>query len=364
VDANGDGTTFATLDNPLPSQVILNAAPSPNGRDMYALVTDTSSGDSEIFEISGPQLDTTAPAIDCGAADGQWHADNVTISCTASDSGSGLADASDASFTLSTSVASGVETADAATGTRQVCDLAGNCATAGPIDGNMIDRKAPAVTCGSADGLWHNDNVTIACTASDGGSGISAADASFGLSTSVAPGSATANASTGTRSVCDAVGNCATAGPIGGNMIDRSPPVLHLPANIVTGQRSVTYTATATDDDDPSPALTCSPASGSTFPFGTTLVACKATDHAGNATTGGFSITVDPLLTLTNAVAAIGRANLKAHVKNLAQVGGNGYCSQLKVIAGELADVSPVTQAVLDGEAAVAALQRASGCSR
>lgn len=89
------------------------------------------------------KIDMTPPLIACGSADGAWHVTNVAIPCTAADSLSGLADATAASFVLTTAVAVGVETADAATGTRLVCDQAGLCATAGPVMGNRIDRAPP-----------------------------------------------------------------------------------------------------------------------------------------------------------------------------------------------------------------------------
>jgi hypothetical protein len=169
-------------------------------------------------------IDRTAPTVNCGSADGVWHAGNVTIPCTASDgSGSGLANAGDASFNLSTTVGAGDEDANAQTDSRQVCDAAGNCATAGPIAGNMIDKKAPSLTCDSPDGLWHAADVSLVCTATDGGSGLSGANSAT-LSTSVASGTETANASTGSHVFTDAVGNSATAGPIAGNMIDKKAP--------------------------------------------------------------------------------------------------------------------------------------------
>lgn len=169
--------------------------------------------------------DTTAPTVHCDSADGSWHADNVSIACTAEDSGSGLADPGDASFSLTTSVPVGTEAADAETGMRDVCDNAGNCATAGPVSGNKVDRKAPQITCRSADGIWHAVNVSIGCTATDGGSGLaSTGDASFSLSTSVSAGNETASASTDNRVVQDEVGNSATAGPITGNKVDRKAP--------------------------------------------------------------------------------------------------------------------------------------------
>jgi hypothetical protein len=55
---------------------------------------------------------------------------------------------------------------------------------------------------------------------------------------------------------------------------------------------TVSYSVTATDDNDPSPDVVCSPASGSIFPIGTTVVSCKATDDDGLTDTGGFSVTV------------------------------------------------------------------------
>lgn len=309
-------------------------------------------------------VDTLPPLVTCASADGAWHGDNVTVGCTAADTGSGLATAADASFSLSTNVAAGEETANAQTGSRDVCDLAGNCATAGPVGGNMVDRKAPATSCGTADGLWHDDNVTIACTARDGGSGVT--PTSFDLATSVAPNTADANASTNSLSVCDAVGNCATAGPVSGNRIDRADPVLQLPANITTANPVVTYTVTATDDDDPSPTVACTPAVG-TFPVGTTTVHCTSTDHADNTATGSFTITVTPSKTplqrLTDDANTLGNANIKAHVRNLSQVGGNGYCSQLTVLASELGGIKPQSPTTADALDALADLQRTAGCS-
>ncbi|MFL6509899.1 MAG: PxKF domain-containing protein, partial [Nitrososphaera sp.] len=69
-----------------------------------------------------------------------------------------------------------------------------------------------------------------------------------------------------------------------------------------------TYTATATDNIDGTIAANCTPASGSTFPLGTTKVDCSATDKAGNKATGSFTVTVQdttpPELTLPSAPPA------------------------------------------------------------
>jgi DNA/RNA endonuclease G (NUC1) len=95
---------------------------------------------------NNPALDETPPAISCASPDGAWHRTNVSLACTASDAGSGLVNPDDASFVLTTSVPAGVETMNASTSSRVVCDVAGNCASAGPIAGNMVDRKAPTIS--------------------------------------------------------------------------------------------------------------------------------------------------------------------------------------------------------------------------
>lgn len=120
--------------------------------------------------------DVTPPQIQCALPDGRWQATDVSLPCTASDAGSGLANAADASFVLSTLVAAGTETSDATTGSRKVCDAAGNCATAGPIAGNKVDKKAPSIACSAApDRLWPPNHklvaVSLGVTVADAGSG-------------------------------------------------------------------------------------------------------------------------------------------------------------------------------------------------
>lgn len=118
--------------------------------------------------------DAAAPSVSCAAADGNWHASDASIACTASDAISGLSASGDGSFNLSTSVPAGSETANAITGSRQVCDAAGNCAAAGPVSGNKIDKKAPVitVTAPTAGSYLLNQAVAVGFTCVDGGSGV------------------------------------------------------------------------------------------------------------------------------------------------------------------------------------------------
>lgn len=82
---------------------------------------------------------------------------------------------------------------------------------------------------------------------------------------------------------------------------DTTPPALILPVDIAmlattaTGA-TVPYIAAASDLVDGSLAVACTPASGSLFPFGTTAVACGATDAAGNSSSGSFNVSVGLLI--------------------------------------------------------------------
>jgi Tol biopolymer transport system component len=157
-----------------------NTTVEANNKEIWVMNADGSSPvrlTKNSVEDSDPDWgpDTTAPKIECGAADGDWHKEDVSIACTASDDGVGLADpTTDAGFTLTTSVPVETETANAQTDSRQVCDAAGNCATAGPVGGNKVDKKAPEISISvspSGDEYELGDDVTVSYDCTDGGSG-------------------------------------------------------------------------------------------------------------------------------------------------------------------------------------------------
>jgi large repetitive protein len=94
----------------------------------------------------------------------------------------------------------------------------------------------------------------------------------------------------------DTNGNTGTAS-FDVTVVDTTPPSLTLPSNITTNASSpsgivVNFTASATDLVDNSVAVTCQPASGSTFAVGTTTVNCSATDAHKNTANGSFTVTV------------------------------------------------------------------------
>jgi hypothetical protein len=74
---------------------------------------------------------------------------------------------------------------------------------------------------------------------------------------------------------------------------DTRPPTLQMPTDYVTAFPVVNYEASAFDIvDGPLPA-TCTPAPGSTFPQGQSIVSCSAQDAHGNRAQGTFRVTVD-----------------------------------------------------------------------
>ena len=93
-------------------------------------------------------------------------------------------------------------------------------------------------------------------------------------------------------------------------VFDTTPPVLSLPANITTeatgpAGATVPYTASASDTGGSGvAAMSFLPASGSTFPIGTTTVGASATDNAGNTATGTFTLTVEDTTAPTASVPA------------------------------------------------------------
>lgn len=93
--------------------------------------------------------------------------------------------------------------------------------------------------------------------------------------------------------------------------VDNTAPILTVPVSMTeeatsSAGKAVTFSPlTATDNYDITPAISCTPASGSLFSIGTTAVSCTATDDAGNTSAAGnFSVTVQD--TTAPVITAIG----------------------------------------------------------
>lgn len=170
--------------------------------------------------------------------------------------------------------------------------------TYGPI---CYDNRPPEVGCLGPDPAWHATDAMVRCFAYDQSelSGLSDPDdSSFYLSTDVPAGTETDNAYTGTHQVCDNAGNCVTAGPVGGNKVDKKPPsvVITSPtASQYVVHQSVAASYSCTDGG--SGVATCAGpvASGSpinTSSVGTTTFTVNATDNVTNASSLSVSYDV------------------------------------------------------------------------
>jgi hypothetical protein len=103
-----------------------------------------------------------------------------------------------------------------------------------------------------------------------------------------------------------------TTGTFKVTVVDTTAPALSLPGNITrdaTGPAGavVTYGTSALDLVDGAVSVTCTPASGSTFPLGVTTVQCSSADSRSNTSHGSFTITVvrtPPVLVLPADIVA------------------------------------------------------------
>lgn len=181
--------------------------------------------------------------------------------------------------------------------TSVTCDLG---ATTCSFTVTVNDTQAPSLTCpgnitkNNDPGLCSAVATYTTPTATDNCPGVGAVSCSPASGSTFAKGTTTV-----TCSATDAhsnTGSCSFTVTVN----DNEKPTVSCPADITqandTGLCSavVSFSATASDNC-PGATANCSPASGSTFPKGTTTVTCSATDTSGNtsATTCSFTVTVN-----------------------------------------------------------------------
>jgi hypothetical protein len=213
----------------------------------HAPVCDRAGNCTRMPALKTVRIERSPPSVHCDAAPHRWMSRNVTIHCTAEDSGSGLGAPGDARFTLSTGVVAGVSTARAYTDTRAVCNRAGACIKVGPYGPIRVARQVPTVTCQAPVGWHRGTHAKITCSAKSHGPRLKPSkDARFALRVAIKHGHQAIKRS-GTRRVCDAAGNCATVGPFTVEL-DDSPPSIKCqgtPRGWFT--RAVTDTCTVSD---------------------------------------------------------------------------------------------------------------------
>ena len=168
----------------------------------------------------------------------------------------------------------------------------------------VVDDTPPAVTCpapttASADGNCQGTvpNVLPGVTAADN---CSTGDSITLMQSPTAGTLVPVGTTTITVTATDAAGNqstCTTTFTVQ----DQVQPAVTCPSNITTSASAgacaatVNYTTPTGTDNCGTPTVACVPASGSSFPVGTTTVTCTATDASGNTGTCTFTVTVNDL---------------------------------------------------------------------
>jgi hypothetical protein len=242
--------------------------------------------------VNAPPPSNTAPSLDLPADQTveATGANGAAVSYTASAS-----DAEDGTLAPICSPASG---STFPLGITQVnCSVTDSdgATTTGMFNVTVVDTTAPNLTLPAnktAEATGPSGAaVSFSATATDLVDGSVAVDCTPGSGSTFPLGTTAVNCS-----ATDTAGNSAT-GSFSVTVQDTTPPTLNLPSSITTPATGisgavVTYSTSASDLVNGSVAVSCSPASGSTFAPGTTTVNCSATDAAGNSASGGFTVTV------------------------------------------------------------------------
>jgi Protein of unknown function (DUF1573) len=212
------------------------------------------------------QVDKTAPVASCvGPNPTGWQAADVVYNCTASDSGSGLANSSQSNFALSTNVPAGTETASAAIPLVTIFDVAGNSTSQGPFGPFEVDKKAPVISGPtiSPSSPTYGQTVTANYSCTDGGSGVvlcgPSGSATIPATGSTGPLSSPADGSVGTHTVTinaqDAVGNATTPSSVTYTVAQGTPTVTFTGAPATAAYLS-TFTVSATTNASTTAVIT------------------------------------------------------------------------------------------------------------
>jgi large repetitive protein len=216
------------------------------------------SGASVSFSVSATDDVDPSPSVSCDHGSGTYSLGTATVACTAKDASN---NSSSGSFTIT-----------------------------------VHDTTAPSISVPGT--------ITVPATGSGGASvsfTVTASDAVDSTPTISCDHTSGSTFPVGTTSVsCTAKDNFnnTSGGSFDVKVQDQTAPTISVPSSFTveatsSGGATVTFSVSASDSIDPSPDISCNPASGATFPLGTTGVSCTATDASGNTSAPGtFNVTV------------------------------------------------------------------------
>lgn len=285
---------------------------------------------------SGSTFTLGTTTVTCSASDSRSNTTSTTFTVTVADTTAPVlivpvdveVEATGPSGAVATFTASATDSVDGS--------IAPVCS---PSSGSTFALGTTTVTCTATDGAGNDVSDSFQVTVVDTtppdvtapssfaieASGPSGAVATFSasatdlvdgaLTPTCSPASGTTFALGSTTVTCSATDDAGNTGSSSFvvTVVDTTPPDLFLPADQLleaTGPAGApaTFTATATDIVDGTVPVSCDATSGDTFPLGTTVVHCSATDVAGNAATGSFSIivrdTTPPALSVPGSITA------------------------------------------------------------
>ena len=251
---NSDGTRQGSFN----ITVVDTIGPVLVGADDRVVEATGANGASVTYNVTGKDLVDGTLTANCSPASGSaFGFGNTTVNCTATDTRGNLGRDSFVVTVRDT--------------TPPVLSLPGD------LTREATGPSGAAVSFTATANDVVDGNVAVTCTPASG--------STFAIATALVQCSA-ADSRTNRR-----------AGSFSVTVRDTTPPAITVPADITAEATSasgaaVSYTVSATDLVDGNRPVTCSKASGSTFPLGTTNVQCSASDTRSNGSTASFNVTV------------------------------------------------------------------------
>jgi len=285
------------------------------------------------------QVDTIPPTVSCTPPAPMWQLTDVSVPCNASDNAGGSGLVGPASFSVSTTVPVGTETASATIPAVTVQDIAGNTSSAaGPFGPFEVDKKPPVIIGPtiSPSSPTFGQTVTANYSCTDGGSGVvlcgPSGSATIPATGNTGPLSSPAPGTTGQHTITitaqDAVGNQSVPSSVTYTVGQATPTITW------TAPAAITYgTALSGAQLDATASVTgtfaYSPAAGAMLTAGTqtlsvTFTPADATDYS--TATANVSLRVNkatPTITWpTPAPISYGTALSSAQLDATANVPG------------------------------------------
>ena len=195
--------------------------------------------------------------------------------------------------------------------------------TCAPVSGSVFPLGSSSVTCSAGDAAGNMSQATFNVTVRDTTAPFLTMPANMTLEADSSAGKVASFVATASDTVTPSP--AVSCSPVSGNVFplgttnvhcstqdaagnasqasftvsvrDTTRPVLTLPGAITAeaatpSGKAITFTAAAADAVTASPTVSCTPASGSTFAIGDTVVTCAAADAAGNVATGSFHVSI------------------------------------------------------------------------